>query len=884
MMIATITLKLGMKNINNTVILLLLNMVLSSLILSQEVVGTISRPEMVPTSIAVYEAGNKVYIADKTSGNLYIYNSTTLEELGLLHLELDQINDMVVDEVYGKLYADDYWLVSKIAVVDVKADTLIHYITSIPAPGATPAHLALDEGLHKVYAIHNAECFQIDVVTDDVIKIPTITGGIADIAINPVTHEVFMCGYQKNRLDIVNGITLEHTTIPDIKGWGVGVNYLENKVYICYYNMGEYNNTICIYDRDTSTITPFQLDNDAVSIVFNPTSNRMYTSSEINHVSSIIEGPSDSHFNLPIQSPTSAPAVRYSTNHIYYAGRDYIAVLDDSTQLLEIIPVENPYADQGGLVSQQVTINQTNGCVYVINDGLNLNFVTVIQDTETMIRPPIYLGNSGFPAQIHMLDPVSKEVAECLSALGYGFPYLFGIDAHAMAVRPGGGRLYVPSGGMGVDGLTTYAGTGPYADINYFEIGGRGSVVPAIMPDGSKIYIANSISDNVSVVDLLNNIVITTIQTGDKPWGASVTPDGSKVLVSNKGDNSVSVINTSSNTVIGTIPVGIEPWGLTINPGGTKAYVANSNSGTVSVIDIESMTVVATVTVESNPHWLTITPDGKHVYVSNTESNTVSVIDAGADTVVQNVTVDGNPEGICALPNGREVYVGTDSTVSVINTSDYSMQVIRIPPVSTFSGSYIKIISLAVPDPTSRFAGRVTNGGVPVNNALIRAIQAGAEKGSASTNAEGDYSVFNLKSGTYDVEISAPGFYSQILSAQNVGAGNTTVLHFDFMSIGVADDEKMPTEFSLNQNYPNPFNPNTTIYYSLPNESAVTITVYDVLGKEINQLISQIKPQGNHSVEWNGNDNFGNPVSAGIYLYQIQTGDFVQTKKMVLMK
>jgi hypothetical protein len=94
----------------------------------------------------------------------------------------------------------------------------------------------------------------------------------------------------------------------------------------------------------------------------------------------------------------------------------------------------------------------------------------------------------------------------------------------------------------------------------------------------------------------------------------------------------------------------------------------------------------------------------------------------------------------------------------------------------------------------------------------------------------------------------------------------------------------IPQYFSLKQNYPNPFNPNTTIYYSLLNESMVTIIIYDILGKEINQLISQRKPQGNHSVEWNGDDNFGNHVNAGIYLYQIQSVDFVQTKKMVLMR
>lgn len=105
--------------------------------------------------------------------------------------------------------------------------------------------------------------------------------------------------------------------------------------------------------------------------------------------------------------------------------------------------------------------------------------------------------------------------------------------------------------------------------------------------------------------------------------------------------------------------------------------------------------------------------------------------------------------------------------------------------------------------------------------------------------------------------------------------------------VDVKDDyvsDIKPVSYSLYQNYPNPFNPNTTIDYSLPNESDVTITIYDMLGKKINQLISQKQPSGKHSIQWNRKDIDGNPVSAGIYLYQIQAGDFVQTKKMVLMK
>jgi hypothetical protein len=94
----------------------------------------------------------------------------------------------------------------------------------------------------------------------------------------------------------------------------------------------------------------------------------------------------------------------------------------------------------------------------------------------------------------------------------------------------------------------------------------------------------------------------------------------------------------------------------------------------------------------------------------------------------------------------------------------------------------------------------------------------------------------------------------------------------------------VPEEFALHQNYPNPFNPITTINYDLPQQTHVNLMIYDILGREVVKLISEEIPAGYQSVIWNTRNNFGQPVSAGVYFYQIQTKDFVKTKKMVLLK
>ena len=86
-------------------------------------------------------------------------------------------------------------------------------------------------------------------------------------------------------------------------------------------------------------------------------------------------------------------------------------------------------------------------------------------------------------------------------------------------------------------------------------------------------------------------------------------------------------------------------------------------------------------------------------------------------------------------------------------------------------------------------------------------------------------------------------------------------------------------DFYLNQNYPNPFNPNTKIKYSVPQTSQVQITIFDVLGNEIETLVKGEKPPGTYEIIWNADK-----LTSGIYFYQLKAGDFVETKKMILLK
>ena len=97
--------------------------------------------------------------------------------------------------------------------------------------------------------------------------------------------------------------------------------------------------------------------------------------------------------------------------------------------------------------------------------------------------------------------------------------------------------------------------------------------------------------------------------------------------------------------------------------------------------------------------------------------------------------------------------------------------------------------------------------------------------------------------------------------------------------------EILPNTFSLEQNYPNPFNPSTVINYSIPVGDAnlashpVILKIYDILGNEIKTLVNEVKRTGTYEITWNA-DN----LPSGVYFYRLQAGDFIQTKKMILMK
>ena len=141
--------------------------------------------------------------------------------------------------------------------------------------------------------------------------------------------------------------------------------------------------------------------------------------------------------------------------------------------------------------------------------------------------------------------------------------------------------------------------------------------------------------------------------------------------------------------------------------------------------------------------------------------------------------------------------------------------------------------------------------------------------------------VFSLDFGAQDEDVSYGRYPDGSDSWQQMnptpGVTNTNEL-------GLDDDVTIPEQYTLHQNYPNPFNPRTSVRYDLPDNERVNIIIYDMLGRQVKQLVDEYQDAGFKSIIWDATNDFGKPAATGVYLCKIQAGEYMQTKKMVLLK
>jgi hypothetical protein len=272
--------------------------------------------------------------------------------------------------------------------------------------------------------------------------------------------------------------------------------------------------------------------------------------------------------------------------------------------------------------------------------------------------------------------------------------------------------------------------------------------------------------------------------------------------------------------------------------------------------------------------WNTSSGEGGGIYCNNADPKIVytsivaNIANEGGDAIYLKINCDANFTNTTIVGNGNlendissTVFCITNCSLLLTNTIIWENHGLAVEFSST---SNPNSVSVNYCDVEGGQDGITTN-----DNGSISWLPG---------NIEIDPLFCNSDSGDFNLAENSPC----------VGAGENNA---DMGAFGIGCDailatyqDIMPLQYALYQNYPNPFNPLTTLHYDLPKDALVNITIYDMTGRIVKNLVSSQQNTGYKSIQWNATNNAGQPVSAGLYLYTIDAGQFRQAKKMVLLK
>jgi hypothetical protein len=342
-------------------------------------------------------------------------------------------------------------------------------------------------------------------------------------------------------------------------------------------------------------------------------------------------------------------------------------------------------------------------------------------------------------------------------------------------------------------------------------------------------------------------------------------------------------IESNPDRLLGSVPVG-----------GTFDFPIILSDGDSSITDTFNITAHY---FEPRINFVTDVPEdqGEKVYL-NFQKSYLDILDTPNQfyTIFRNDTVGDTTSwiGIGSLTaSGSEVYTTEVPTLrdsSSINNGLTEFKVISFMNIGTFESEIMIGYSLdnIAPEVPQDLSVTIVEDGIEI---------------FWSTSTDDNFNFFNLDKSNeesflnyqtfiiddtfyIDVECEHSQEYFYRLSAVDL-SGNVS----DYSAImGVTtlklEDDLIPREFALYQNYPNPFNPVTTIRYDLPVSSDILIRIFDINGRIVKTIFSGYKKAGHNSAVWDAKNDIGEPVSAGMYLYFIQSNEYQQTRKMLLLK
>lgn len=350
-------------------------------------------------------------------------------------------------------------------------------------------------------------------------------------------------------------------------------------------------------------------------------------------------------------------------------------------------PVANPTFPPGGDPQGPrvaVALNHAGGAIGSTTH-INVSGDTAIA-SFTVGKGPVHMTTGPGGSRVFVANAGDDTVSAYFTFTPGAIPTTISLPAGSVPVfvnTTQTNRVYVANSGTATVGVIDSA-TQTFTDSIPV---GNNPVALAELPSGAKLYCVNQNDGTVSVISTADKLVLTTIPVGTMPSFVVSNDTGAFVFVANRGSGTVSVIDTTSDTVTSTLTVGAAPNFLFFDNSLKRVYVTNSGDGTVSIIraDVSPPVLLGTpIPVGATPLSVTALADGSRAYVANSAAGTVSVISTSNNTVSKTITVGTNPVSIASSSDSTKVYVANkgSNTVSVIRTSDDTV-VVSVPTTST---------------------------------------------------------------------------------------------------------------------------------------------------------------------------------------------------------
>ncbi len=395
----------------------------------------------------------------------------------------------------------------------------------------------------------------------------------------------------------------------------------------------------------------------------------------------------------------------------------------------------------------------------------------------------------------------------------------------------------------------------------------------------------------------------TVVSTGGYPSGIAITPDNSKLVVTSKtSPGSVRIISTSDYSIKNIDVSSIEdyPDGVAVTPNDSLAIVNTMHNTIFINLFTNSITGhYAAPCASTTLYGIAVTSNGKSAVYPDLSSGCtqqgIRIIDAGGSASGSsfiNVNTSGELYGIALTPDGGSAIVTTSTMGSPKNVNIQSSTVLNISGINgsygvaafhksnealIFDGDSLCRVSLSTNSVTKKICALTYN--TAFQNIAITADDKYAFAVGAFEkliiSLPDDSVIQTFTAGGTNVACTSDGSKFFVTDAYN---GTVRVYKKTATAVEQNTGQAMKG-FLLEQNYPNPFNPSTEIIYRLPISAIVTLKLYDMLGREAATLINGFQQAGEHKVKFNA-DN----LTSGIYFYNLKAGNFIATKKLIILK